>query len=179
MSGGYKGGISKQMKKENKISSNGELEIQFVTSKEPNNGRMLWVVDVILNKININDKIFGNKWNCLNYDLTLWELENSNYYYLPRESKAIILKKDSVETIELKYQNVSTIRFEGNIFHKHWLIEIFKDSIELTNLLTLRNRKIEWIKKGNLKSIEIDKSENLKINYKNMALNEIIEISIN
>jgi len=166
------------MKKENKISSNRELEIQFLTYKEPNNGRMLWVVDAFLNETKINDDIFKDNWNCLNFKLELWQIENDEFYYIPIEGESILINKTTNEISELKFQGVSTIRFEGNLFHKDSILELYNEGIEITNLRTLKSRTVKWISKGIIKSIGISETEELEIFYKDLDMKELKELSL-
>ena len=40
------------------ISSDNKLEFEVLNWEEPNNGRMLWKVNVLFKNKNINDKVF-------------------------------------------------------------------------------------------------------------------------
>ena len=132
-------------------STNSEFKIEFIKPIEPNNGRMLWKVNLFRNDLNVNSQIFKNDWNCLNYSLSLWEFESSDWYYIPIEGESILISKDTFQISKLKYQNVSTARFKGNTIHKDKLIEVFTDSISITNTRTKKNiemkRKLRLLRK--------------------------------
>ncbi len=161
------------MKKKTVISSNGEFKIDFIEPIEPNNGRMLWKVNLLRNEINVNSQIFKNEWNYLNYSLKLWEFESSNWYYLPIEGESVLVDKETFKTEKLKYQNVSTARFKGNKFHSNKLIEIFTDSILVTNTRTKQNIQIDWKLKGILKAIKLANDNEIEIRYEDTDIEEL------
>jgi hypothetical protein len=154
-------------------STNSELKIEFIEPIEPNNGRMLWRVNLFRNNINVNSKVFKNDWNCLNYSLKLWEFESSDWYYIPIEGESVLINKNTFQISELKYQNVSTARFKGNKIDKNKLIEIFTDSILITNAITKESIEIDWKLKGILKSIKLINDNELEIRYEDLDIEEL------
>ena len=154
-------------------STNSEFKIEFIEAIEPNNGRMLWKVNLFRNDINVNSQVFKNDWNCLNYSLKLWEFENSEWYYLPIEGESVLINKDTFQISELKYQNVSTARFKGNKIDKDKLIEVFTDSISITNTKTKKNIEIDWKLKGILKSIKLINDNEIEIRYEDLDIQNL------
>ncbi|MGK0388150.1 MAG: hypothetical protein ACI94Y_000878 [Maribacter sp.] len=132
------------------LSSDERLLITFLSYKEPNPGRMLWEVEVRLDDEIINEVLFGERWNVINFETKDLEISNNqSFYYIPIESSAKLIDSNK-ELIKLKYQNISTARFKGNKFSEDYLMEIFNDEISLTHLSTFQNstfktQKGEWI----------------------------------
>lgn len=116
-------------------SNDGRLKIEFINWAEPNNGRMLWQVNVLLDNISINDKLFPNGWNYINYEINRLQLNdlNNDFFYLPVEGKSKLINSKTNHVIDLPFYTASTVRFYGNKFQFNNLIEIYNDTIILTS----------------------------------------------
>lgn len=132
------------MPPKSKQSTNEKLNIDFIGYSEPNNGRELWKVDVFINNHNINEKLFSNGWNYINFRLEKWQLENLGFAYIPVEGTAKLLNIDTLEVHNLPYKGVSTVSFIGNVFGFGKLMEIYLDLIQITDLSTFKTISIEW-----------------------------------
>jgi hypothetical protein len=154
-------------------STNSEFKIEFIEPIEPNNGRMLWKVNLWKNEININNQVFKNEWNNLNYNLKLWEFEGSDWYYIPIEGESAIIHKNTFQIFYLKYQNVSTARFKGNKIEKDKIIEVYTNSISITNMTTRENIEVDWELKGVLKSINLINDNEIEIRYEDLDIEEL------
>lgn len=113
---------------------------------EPNNGRMLWEVNVSYIGGNINLKLFPNNWNYLNFKIKHWEINDrlNQFYFLPIEGNSQLIIQENFKIISLPYQPVSTVRFLGNKFVGTNLIEIYEDQLVITDLMTFKS-KVEKI----------------------------------
>ncbi|WP_375562581.1 hypothetical protein ACE193_08555 [Bernardetia sp. OM2101] len=122
-----------------KVSLDKKLEIKLLGIEEPNNGRMLWRVEVFYQNKNTNDWIFNKNWNVFNFELDNWVLQDpkNRYYYLPIETNSVLIDIKTLNIHRLPYQGLSTIRFEGNRFEENFLIEKYNDLVVKTNLETL------------------------------------------
>ena len=58
-------------------SSDGVLKVEFKSWSEPNFGRMLWQVDILLKSKEINDILFSNGWNYINFRIDKLQLNDS------------------------------------------------------------------------------------------------------
>ena len=121
-----------------KISADEKLEVKFLGTIEPNNGRMLWKVEVFFQNKNINNLIFGENWNVFNFELDKWVIEDekNRFYYLPIEGISILIDTKTLKIHYLPNQPLSTIYFKGNIFEDDFLIEKYDDIIVKTDLQT-------------------------------------------
>ncbi len=123
---------------DSKFSIDKKLEIQFLEVEEPNSGRMLWKVSIIYEGVNLNEFVFLNDWNYLNFELDNWVLEGyaTDYYYIPTETQSILIHQNTLKIEYLPAQPISTVRFEGNYFKGDFLIEKYADKFVKTNLKT-------------------------------------------
>ncbi len=121
-----------------KISADKKLKIQFLDCEEINNGRMLWKVSIFYENVNLDKIIFPQGWNYLNFELDKWTLEDkeSRFYYIPIESKSILIDAKTLKIHYLSNQSLSTIYFKGNYFVEHFLIEEYGDVSIKTSLET-------------------------------------------
>lgn len=169
------------------ISSKGLLKIQFLSWEEPNNGRMLWKVDVFFDNRNINNQIFENNWNYLNQKIDQLSIndENEQYYFLPTESKGTLLKISKkkffkgykLHKIILPYTKVSTWSFIGNQFGFNKLLTIFKDQINVTDLLNYKTFYLLNDEDGYIFNAELLNKDEVKIAYYKIVDKERIESS--
>lgn len=149
-------------------SSDGRLKIKFITWVEPNNGRMLWQVDVLLDNVSFNDKAFPNGWNYINYKIKRLELNdlNNDFFYLPVEGKPKLIDSQTNHVIDLPSSSpASTFRFRGNKFQFDHLIEIYDDTIILTST---KNQSFKCYKKdfeGSIIDAELKSEQECLIEY--------------
>jgi hypothetical protein len=73
----------------------------------------------------------------------------------------------------LKYQNVSTARFKGNKIEKDKIIEVYTNSISITNMTTRENIEVDWELKGVLKSINLINDNEIEIRYEDLDIEEL------
>ncbi|WP_338792798.1 hypothetical protein [Bernardetia sp. MNP-M8] len=127
-----------------KTSADKKLKIHFLDCEEINNGRMLWKVSIFYENINLDKIIFPQGWNYLNFELDKWTLEDkeSRFYYIPIESKSILIEAKTLKIHYLSNQSLSTIYFKGNYFYEHFLIEEYGDLSIKTSLETFDSEQI-------------------------------------
>lgn len=132
-----------------KVSKDGKLQVQALGLVEPNNGRMLWEVEVFYEEVNLNEFIFPKGWSYLNFNLTGWVLEDekSHFFYIPVETQSILINAKTLAIYKLSVQSLSTAGFEGNYFKDGFLVEIYEDVKIMTNLKTLVSEEIKTYKK--------------------------------
>lgn len=149
------------------VSSDERLRVQFKNWREPNNGRMLWEVEVTLDEIIINDLIFKDEWNYLNFEIEKLELTNEerSFYYIPVESTSKLIESKTKKVIELPFYGVSTVRFQGNKFQFDRLIQIYSDTIIITHLSTFESMCYEKTFDGHIMNAIFKSKENLELTY--------------
>ena len=127
-----------------RTSADGALRVRFVSWAEPNNGRMLWKVDITFRGASINPQVFEGDWPYFNQAVDHWRLEDEaqRFFYLPVEGRSKLIRREDFKVIALPWQPASNMRFEGNRFEHGKLLEIFNDQLVLTDLRTLQSRTL-------------------------------------
>jgi len=174
------------------LSSDGAFKIQFVSWAEPNNGRMLWQINIFLNDILINKKVFENEWNYINFEINKLQINdvNDTFYYLPAEGKSKLIEKETHRIIDLPSYGASTVRFYGNKFQFNKLLQIYSDTIVVTEIDDFTHYCFEkdfdgYIIDGtflNRKVIEVEyyviENKERKVFTKEIVFNKFIKIEL-
>jgi hypothetical protein len=148
-------------------SSDKRLKVLFKNWAEPNNGRMLWQVDVFVANTLINDKIFSNDWNYINNEINRLQLNdlNNEFYYLPVEGKSKLINSKTNAIIDLPFYSASTVRFYGNKFQHNMLIEVYIDIIVLTSIIDFSFFSYKKDFDGYIIDAQLESENTLSIEY--------------
>ncbi|MFN8115768.1 MAG: hypothetical protein U0W65_06610 [Bacteroidia bacterium] len=168
------------------ISSDNKLEFEVLNWEEPNNGRMLWKVNVLFKNKNINDKVFENNWNYINESFTKLDLVDitRRYYYIPSEGHSTLYDSMVSSTHKINYKGTSTNNFKQNKFHEKLLIEIFSDTIQYLDIETKNLFHFDFSEYGRLMEITELNNQSIKVKYytfqnnKRVELNKIIDFDL-
>jgi hypothetical protein len=158
------------------VSSNGRMKIDFKGWDEPNNGRMLWKVDVFFDNLLINDIVFKNGWDYLNEKIDQLDIEdNLNvHYYVPSEGNGRLIT-NNMEVIDLPYKRISTSKFIGNQFAFNCLLIIYSDQITITALSNYESYSYDKEFDGHIFKAELISGNMVSIKYYNVVDKKRIE----
>jgi hypothetical protein len=124
------------------LTEKGILKLKCTDIVEPNNGRMLYKVDLFLDDKNLTKEYFDD-WNYINFYLNQYSPTNNEWIYIPKESNHFLIKISTLEKIELPYLALSAVTFIKNIFINDYLIVLCSDQIIFKNLINETVRKME------------------------------------
>lgn len=115
-----------------------DIQLIITGSDEPNNGRMLWVADLIVNNDDVTEKYFGS-WNRLNENLDNYVMDSPDgkIVFIPAEGGGFLIDTLSLQKISLPYKELSTIKFLKNEFSGENLYLFYTDEkvkIEISNI---------------------------------------------
>ncbi len=122
-------------------TSKGDLCLNIINSIEPNNGRMLNEVRLLLKtKDKIEDKTieYFENWNYINYYLNEYQgiSDDKKWIYIPKEMEHFIINTQTLKKTVLPNLELSAASFIRNIFYKQFLIIFGYKQIIITNLET-------------------------------------------
>lgn len=109
-----------------------DIQLKIIDYDEPNNGRALWVADLIIHR-KIENQLFKNAWNRLNFYLDRYEMQSycNKYIFIPAESFSFVINTDTYKPCYLPYKGLSTLNFIGNFFTEHYLVVVYMDMVIL------------------------------------------------
>ncbi|MCS3871170.1 hypothetical protein J3D55_004086 [Chryseobacterium ginsenosidimutans] len=81
------------------LTEKGILKLKCIDIVEPNNGRVLYKVDLFLDDKNLTKEYFGD-WNYMNFYLNQYSPTNNEWIYIPKESNHFLIKISTLEKIE-------------------------------------------------------------------------------
>ena len=161
------------------VSLSKKLKIDFLTWAEPNNGRMLWQVDILINVRNQNEKVFQEGWNYINFEISklMLEDEEGTYFYIPNEKKAVLIRVADMYVHELQQSISIPSCFVGNSFGYGNLLEVFSDGLILTSLQSFKSIVYKRDFKGAILDAEIKAVNEIEIKYSDVIKKQRIEHS--
>lgn len=144
------------------LTQKGVLLLKCIDSVEPNNGRMLYKVNLFLDDKNITEEYFDS-WNYIAFYLNQYSPSNDEWIYIPKEGQHFLVKISSLEKISLPEVPLFAASFIKNIFVDHYLIVLCNNQIICKNLVNGTVINIEQDHKKvyfrNLKLLNLDKIE--------------------
>lgn len=117
-------------------SKNIDFELKTIGYDEPNNGRELWVADLIINGKQAN-QLFKHAWNRLNFHLDNYQMSDAagQFVFIPAEGHAFLLNIHQInQPIYLPYKPLATLQFVGNFFQSDYLVLLYTDETVLLHL---------------------------------------------
>lgn len=137
---------------------------------EPNNGRMLWKVDVFINNQLQNEIIFKNGWNYINEKIDRLQLEDdsSKFLFISSEGNGRLINKKNLHITELPYKGISTAKFISNHFSYNHLLISYSDSLSITSLKTLESAIYDKDFDGHIFSSELISETEVLVQYYNV-----------
>jgi hypothetical protein len=124
------------------------LELKIIDVIEPNNGRMLNVVLLYLNGVNVTGQYF-NFQNYINFDLEKYMPQSldKKWIYIPKENDHFLINTQNLEIISLPSLMFSATSFIGNYFFGNYLIVLSYQEIIQKNLATQTTKVLKQIDK--------------------------------
>jgi|GEM_PF-6050188 len=134
---------------------------------EPNNGRMLWVVDLRINDLLVTERYFGS-WNRTDVaEKYEPDSPDGRYFFVPAEGGGFVLDTlHDFAAIYFRCKGLSAATFLGNVYSNDWLFLVHRHEIILFNLRTqtqtaldFSHLSIRWAKPLGPNQLEITVAE--------------------
>lgn len=130
---------------------------------EPNNGRMLWEVDLKINGELVTNKYFGG-WNYTDMaDKYTPDSPDGRFFFVPAESVSFVIDtQHDYKATGITCQGPSASTFRGNLYSEHYLFLVHYHEVILFDLRTLTQKtlpfpdlSIRWIRLLDAYQIEV------------------------
>ncbi|MBN8693009.1 MAG: hypothetical protein J0L69_07410 [Bacteroidetes bacterium] len=122
----------------------GILSLILLSSVEPNNGRMLYEVSLMLDDKDVTATYFEN-WPHINFNLNNYNpmSADGNWIYIPKEGDHFLINSQTLDKSILPYLSFSAATFIGNYFIDNSLIVLSYDEVIQKDLINKTTKKIK------------------------------------
>lgn len=131
---------------------------------EPNNGRMLYEVDLKINGEVVTDRYFDRNWRHTHlYNVYEPDSPDGRFFFVPKEGGGFLLDTlNNFAVIGLPYKALSAAKFIGNAYFNERLFLVYRDEIVVFELLTkkktvheLPHQSVQWVKPIDAQQFEV------------------------
>lgn len=136
--------VSNNNKKYNFGTAKGNLILNLLSTVEPNNGRMLYEVALLLDDKDVTATYFEN-WPHINFNLNNYNpmSADGNWIYIPKEGDHFLINSQTLDKSILPYLSFSAASFIGNYFIDSFLIILSYDEVIQKDLITKTTKNIK------------------------------------
>ena len=112
---------------------------------EPNNGRMLWEVDLKINGQLVTEKYFGNWLYTTMGDRYTAESPDGRFFFISREGGGLVLDAQrNFKALGIAYRGLSASTFQGNRYDGDWLIIVHRNEVIMFDLLEGKQYSLDF-----------------------------------
>ena len=112
---------------------------------EPNNGRMLWEVDLKINGELVTEKYFGNYPHTDIGQHNQPDSPDGRYFFIAREGGGFVLDTQrDFAAIYIRCKGQSASSFRGNLYFGKWLILVHNHEVILFDQLTQTQSSLDF-----------------------------------
>jgi hypothetical protein len=107
---------------------------------EPNNGRMLYEIDLKINDEVVTDRYFSRGWHHINiYRIYEPDSPDGRFFYVPAEGGGFLLDvPNNFSVIGLSGKALSAAKYIGNLFFSGKMFLVYTDEVVVFDMLTLK-----------------------------------------
>ncbi|MDJ0367434.1 hypothetical protein QMK33_19980 [Hymenobacter sp. H14-R3] len=142
------------------------VDLTYLGIIEPNNGRMLWDVELRIKDQLVTEKYLGS-WPTVtigNHNES--ESPDGRFFFIPTESGGVVIDAEQdfkPNHISCKGQGASS--FIGNFYDDNWLIIVHRNEVILFDLLTLQQHSLDFPSVSVWWAVSVD-DQHLRITYR-------------
>ncbi|MGI4874511.1 MAG: hypothetical protein ACRYFX_25420 [Janthinobacterium lividum] len=122
-----------------------DIELIRLGWAEPNNGRLLWEVDLKINGQVVTERYFGT-WHYTDIgEKYAADSPDGRYFFVPREDVSFVIDTlHDFAPIGISCKGPSASTFRGNFYFDKWLILVHFHEIILFDLLTQQQHSLDF-----------------------------------
>ena len=131
---------------------------------EPNNGRMLYEVDLKINGELVTERYFDKNWRHIHlYSKYEPDSPDGRFFFVPKEGGGFVLDTlNNLAVIGLPYKALSAATYIGNAYFNERLFLVYRDEVVVFSLLTQQatvydfpHRNVKWVNPIDAQQFEV------------------------
>lgn len=113
---------------------------------EPNNGRLLYEIDLKINGEVVTDRYFSRNWHHINiYRIYEPDSPDGRFFYVPAESRGFLLDvPNNFAVIGMPGKALSAANYIGNLFFTERMFLVYRDEVVMFDLQTLKTTTYDF-----------------------------------
>lgn len=122
-----------------------DLALTYLGIIEPNNGRMLWEVELRINGQLVTGKYLGSWPTVTIGSHNETESPDGRFFFIPTESGGVVI--DAAQDFKGMYiscKGQGATSFVGNVYDDDWLIIVHRNEVILFDLRTFQQRSLDF-----------------------------------
>ncbi|RZK28125.1 MAG: hypothetical protein EOO63_11940 [Hymenobacter sp.] len=156
-----------------------DIELIHYGVVEPNNGRMLWEVDLKINGQLVTKEYFGDWPYTTIGNRYAAESPDGRFFFVSSEGGGFVLDAQrNFKVLGITYRGLSAATFQGNLYDGDWLIIVHRNEVIMFNLLTGKQHsldfpqvRVHWVSPLNDQQLRIIYSDPGSFRRKSMVVN--------
>ena len=131
---------------------------------EPNNGRMLYEVDLKINGEVVTERYFSDHWHHIHlYSKYEPDSPDGRFFFVPKEGGGFLLDTlNDFAAIGLPYKALSAASYIGNVYFNERLFLVYRDEVMVTHLTTqesivhkFSHQQVKWVNPIDAQQFEV------------------------
>jgi hypothetical protein len=156
-----------------------DLALTYLGIIEPNNGRMLWEVELMINGQLVTGKYLGSLPTVTIGNHNETESPDGHFFFIPTESGGVVIDaKQDFKPIYISCKGQGASSFIGNVYDGNWLIIVHRNEVIMFNLLTLQQHSLDFPEVSVWWAVPVD-DQHLRITYRDQGSIEDKEMIVN
>ncbi|WP_460585862.1 hypothetical protein [Hymenobacter arcticus] len=156
-----------------------DLELTYLGIIEPNNGRMLWEVELRINGQLVTEKYLGSWPTVTIGSHNETESPDGRFFFIPTESGGVVIDAaQDFKRMHISCKGQGAASFIGNVYDGNWLIIVHRNEVIMFDLLVLQQHSLDFPSVSVWWVVPVD-DQQLRIIYRDSGSIENKEMIVN
>ena len=155
------------------VSKFHDLALTYLGIIEPNNGRMLWEVELRHNGQLVTNQYLGSWPTVTIGSHNETESPDGRFFFIPTESGGIVLAAEqNFEGTHISCKGQGAISFIGNFYQGDWLVIVHSNELIMFDLCVMKQRSLDF-PSVNLEWAGFVDDQHLRLSYREPGSQEL------
>lgn len=156
-----------------------DLALTYLGIIEPNNGRMLWEVELRINGQLVTEKYLGSWPTVTIGSHNETESPDGRFFFIPTESGGVVIDAaQNFKPSHISCKGQGAASFIGNVYDGNWLIIVHRNEVIMFDLLMMQQHSLDFPSVSVQWAVPVD-DQHLRITYRNSGSLEDKEMIVN